>query len=172
MQHARGMGGGEALRQLHADAYDLLLRQRTGGHARVERHAADELAHQQVVAVDAIEVVDGLDGWVIQARQHPRFVAEALARRLIVQRAGGEDLDREIATELHIVGAIDDAHPTGADDLLDPVTPDGLAWFERHCWRTSPYLTRDSPSPLATRCRHSAACATRTGSGCARFHRS
>ena len=84
----------EPLRQLFADAYDLLLGQRAGGHARIERHAADELAHQQVVTVDGIEVVNGLDRGVIQAREHPRFVAEALARRFIVQRAGGEDLDR------------------------------------------------------------------------------
>ena len=69
---------------------------------------------------------------MVEAAERERFAAEALARRVVGQRAGGQDLQRDVAVEPLVVGAIDDAHAAFADLLEDAVVAEGLA---DHGWR-------------------------------------
>src|SRR5205823_12725365 len=100
-------------------------------------------------AVLGIKIVDGLNERMIQAREHAGFVAKALARGLVVKRARCEHLEREIAFQLLVVGAIDHAHAARADLLLDAVTPERLADGNAHP-RTSTARDVTTVSPAQT----------------------
>jgi hypothetical protein len=59
--------------------------------------------------------------WAWQPRQNGRFLPEAAARFLVCLGARGQDLQRDVATELLVLGALDLAHAPGAESLLDAV---------------------------------------------------
>jgi hypothetical protein len=59
------------------------------------------------------------------------FAVKASAGRFVVERAGSEHLDGDIAPEPCIIGTIDDAHPAGTDFLLDAITADSRACFDQ-----------------------------------------
>ena len=50
-----------------------------------------------------------------------------LPPRLLSVQAGGQNLDRDGATEREIFGGVDLSHPAGADQSDDPVMPEGAA---------------------------------------------
>jgi hypothetical protein len=68
---------------------------------------------------------------MVQSREDASFVAEAPAGGFVVQRAGSEHLDGDIASEFCVIGAIDDAHAAGTDLLLDSVTADSRDGFDQ-----------------------------------------
>ena len=83
--------------------------------------AVDE-AHREVeLAVDLAGVVDGDDVRVLERGRQPGLAQEALTERAIGGEVRGEQLQRDVAVEREIARAVDDAHPTTADDRLDPV---------------------------------------------------
>jgi len=57
---------------------------------------------------------------VAEGGRGPGLAEEAVAS-LTGLEVGGEDLDRNRALELHIPGAVDDAHATAADLLIEAV---------------------------------------------------
>ena len=50
-----------------------------------------------------------------------RLLAEAAARRLVSQQAGGQDLDRDVPIELLVAREVDLAHPALAELLDDAI---------------------------------------------------
>jgi hypothetical protein len=61
-------------------------------------------------------------GWLSEAMT---FLSEALAEPL------GADLDRHLAVETRIRGAVDFAHTAGGHERFNPVRAQGLAGLER-----------------------------------------
>jgi len=115
------------LRQLDPQTDHFLLWQRPGPHPDIERRPLYELAHQQVVSVDGIEVVDGLDGRMVQAREDQRLIPESLACDRVIQRSGRQHLDGEVPFELAVVRAVNHTHPARADFFFDAVASQCLA---------------------------------------------
>src|ERR1700734_937139 len=117
MQDARRMCCGQTLGQLKAEIDDLRLEQNARSHSCVQRHAGPQLTDQIILAFERIEIVDGLNGWVIQAGEDPGLVAKPLSRCFVVQRARSQYLEGKVALQLFVVGAINDPHTTSTDLL-------------------------------------------------------
>src|SRR5262249_38135395 len=74
------------------------------------------------------EIVDLHDVRVIEPRRCVRLANEApgeVLRRLLVELADVDGLDRDLAAELRVEGLVDDAHRSLAEHALDPVATQG-----------------------------------------------
>jgi hypothetical protein len=57
--------------------------------------------------------------------------AGTLHRLLVVRELDREKLQRDLAAERDVVGKIDDAHAPAAEDRLDAIVSDDVAWVQR-----------------------------------------
>ena len=120
----RAVRRGEPLAGRDHDAQDLGRRGLLDEEPRPERRALDELGREEHVAVEGPDVVHRDDVRVLQARQGLGFTQEAGAaplRVLAAARAGVEELQRDGALELRVVGLVDDAHAALARAVDDDV---------------------------------------------------
>jgi putative ABC transport system permease protein len=107
--------GVERVGQLVAPLDRLFDRQRAVRQADVERAPLEQFHQQERAPLVIADVVERADVRMVQRRDDAGFAVEALERLGIVCQAGGQDLDRDVAIESSIPGAIDLAHPAGAD---------------------------------------------------------
>src|SRR5207344_620295 len=68
-------------------------------------------------------VVDRDDVRMVERGRVLRLAPEALDELVVVPVAAVEDLDRDAAPELLVLGEVDVGHPTRAELALDPVAP-------------------------------------------------
>ena len=94
----------------------------------LQRAAVEELHRDVVGAVPLAAVVDADDVLVLEAGGAGGLAAEALDELLVLGEAAVEHLQRDLAPELEVLGAVDVGHPAGAEALDDPVAAvdDGL----------------------------------------------
>ena len=90
--------------------------------------ALDQL-HDQSVALNAI---DGRDVRMIEGGERLGFAREAQHTIRVRGEQLGKDLQRDVAIELRIAGAIDLAHAAFAQRADDLVRSDGLPWRQAH----------------------------------------
>ena len=114
----------ERIRHLRADVGDLSLLHRTACEAVGERAPLDVL-HDHVAAGDALVhedagVVDADEAGVVEPAEQPDLALAALqvGDRVVV---GAEHLDRDVAAELGVTGAVDVGHAAGAEVLAEVV---------------------------------------------------
>ena len=90
-----------------------------------------DVAHDQVEhALALTRLVDGDHVGVLDRRGDARLALEALAEGHVPGELWSDRLERHLAVERELGGAVDDSHPAPADDRLDPATRD-----ERACWK-------------------------------------
>ena len=106
---------------------DVLLRERPAGDALRQRLARHVLHDQEVDPVAAVEIVDRGDVRVVQPGQRLRFTPEPPPCRVVAERAGRQHFEGDVAIEVLVAGAVDLAHPTGAELGGDSVVSEGLA---------------------------------------------
>ena len=111
-----------------------------------------EVLHRDVVgALGLAAVVDRDDVRVREPGCVLRLAPEALDELLVVRVAVVEDLDRDAAAELLVLGEVDVRHPARAELARDAVAPveegadEGVR--SRHGRRKECLEVRDSPSP-------------------------
>src|SRR5262249_36544596 len=92
----------------------------------------DEFTDQQVGAINRVKVVNNLDGGMVQAGKNASFIAEALARTLVVDKTRSQYLDCKVAPEFLVVCAVNDTHAAGADHLFNTIPPEPLARSDWH----------------------------------------
>ena len=111
MDHAALVRVRERGAERRADPQDVAIRQRAVAQQVGERRALDELGDE----VDGVLVAAGLeerdDPGVRQPRGGQRL-ALAAAVGVVADR---DPLDRDVALEVLVAGAVDDAHPAGAE---------------------------------------------------------
>ena len=105
---------------------DRRLRRRRAALADdvLERAPADQLHRDVVGAVPLAAVEDADDAGVLQARRAGRLAPEALDERDVLGQVAVEQLERDAAPELLVLGLVDVGHPAGAelgDDLVAAV---------------------------------------------------
>src|SRR5678816_1785578 len=105
----------QALYELCTKPDDFLLRQRPPCDSIIERDTRYEFADQQVMAVDRVEVIDGLNRGMVQAGEKARLGAKVLARGVVIEGAWSQHLDRDDPLQLEVVGAVHHAHAAGSD---------------------------------------------------------
>ena len=109
------------------------------GHDACARSVALDVAHgEEEQAVLISRLVDGDDVGVIERGGDPRLAQEALAEALVLGELGGDHLERDLASEPLLLGAVDRAHPPSADEGLDPVAGDRRSGRQHDPRRCSP----------------------------------
>ena len=122
-----GVSGGERIGHLCDEAGDLGHRQRTAGEASRERLALVVRHRDERLAGEVADLVDRRDVRVIERAGGARLPQQAGRG---VRMAGGlrrQELERDPALEVRILGEIHRPHPAGADVAEDPVVGDGGA---------------------------------------------
>src|SRR4051812_15179585 len=132
MNDALLVSGGERLGNLPRDGQRFGQRQWASRDPIRQRGALDELHHERVRVAGVFKAVDGGDVRVIDRGEQLRLAVESGQ----LQRVGGAEcrqhLDRDVAAKLRVPRAIDLAHPTGADGLLNVVWTKTCAWGDGH----------------------------------------
>ena len=118
VDEASGVGGGEGPRDAGPDPRDLARRQRAAPpQDRREVLAVDQL-HDDVRAARVLAVVvDRDDVGVAERGRRLRLLPEARREVGVAQVLGAEQLERDVATELGVGGAVDGRHPAAAQQL-------------------------------------------------------
>ncbi len=98
--------------------------QRRRCHLPAQRHAVDELGGDVMVSVVNSDFVNRENVWMVEIRRGRRFLFEAIESIPVGSEFVTEDLDRDLATELHVFSKIDDAHPACAELLKNLVMRD------------------------------------------------
>ena len=91
-----------------------------------ERLAVDELEHEKPDLIRVLEAVNRADVRMIQRREHARFAIEAREPAGIAREGVRQHLDRHLAAELRVPGAVDLAHAADADERLHFVAAECL----------------------------------------------
>ena len=94
--------------------------------------ARDELHHECANAATLFEPVDLRNIRVVQRGQRLGLVGEPGKPFRVIRKGIGQDLQRDIAIELGVPGAIHLAHATLADQLGDSIRPEACAGAEGH----------------------------------------
>ena len=116
MDDAALVRGVQGIGDLSRDRERVSERQRTLRDPFRQRLALDELEHECGAAIDVLEAINRADVGMIQRRQHARFALEAREALRIGREDVRQDFDRDVATELLIMGAIDLAHAANAEE--------------------------------------------------------
>jgi len=91
----------------------------------------NELHGQEVDAARFLDGVDAHDARVVERSERLRLAPETLDALTALRHLGGQDLERHVPAELRVGGAVDLAHPAGADRGGDAVVRESPA---DHLW--------------------------------------
>jgi hypothetical protein len=108
------MRGFEGIRDLSRDGKRLVEWQRAALQPMRERFAVNEFEDEELFAVGFVLTVDRADVRMIQRGEYPGFTAEPCKAFRIFREARGQDLQRDVASELRVTGAIHLAHAARA----------------------------------------------------------
>ena len=135
-QHVRGLevavddpslvGGREPAPGEHELGHDLRPRPLALAQPRAQVGALHELHRQVDLAVTHVDVVDGDDVGVAELGQRLGLAEQPTAARAPgdVGLGVAQELERDLAVELGVVGGADQAHPASADRVEDEVATD------------------------------------------------
>ena len=113
---------GERPRHLAQDARRLGRREGTARANPLAQRLALDVAHdEEDEAAGLADAMDGDDVRVREAGRHAGLADEPLARRRGTGEVGREDLDGDVAIELHVAREVDDPHAATAELALDRV---------------------------------------------------
>jgi hypothetical protein len=122
---------GESARDLHGHAQGDISRRRLMGDDVAEGPAGHVLHHDEAEIAVLGDVVYRADVRMVERGSGPRFCQRAPADVDIVVGCL-ETLDRDRPLQARIEGAIDHAHPSGAEEAFNFVRPEHGARGERH----------------------------------------
>jgi hypothetical protein len=94
-----------------------------------------------------LDAVESRDVGVVDRRECPGFALESREAIGVGGKGLRQDLDRHIAGEFRIPGAIDLAHSAFAQCGEDFVSAEARAGDQAHEWRTRETIQRIAPTP-------------------------
>ena len=114
----------ERLRDLERDDGGLLHRDGAALDAIGERVTGHQLHHQRGGALALLEAVDRRDVRMVERGEDLRLAREARHVVGVVGERRGQHLERDVAMELRVVGAVDLAHAAHSEAVGDFVVSD------------------------------------------------
>ena len=111
--------GIDRLGDLPGDLHCVIRGNRRLSDPLFEGQTFDELEHQRPYAAALLEAVDVPDVRVIHRGERHRLALKTPETIGIGRELLGQDLDGDVAIELRVAGAIDLAHPAGAESPDD-----------------------------------------------------
>ena len=132
MHQPAGVGRRQAAAGLCEHVEHLLPSALFGREPFAQRDARDQLHGEKQPAVDAADVVHRDDVGMRDPGHRARLALQPRPH-VCGQRIGGheQDLERDLAIELGIVGGIDDAHAAGTEVIEDDIATQRRAASER-----------------------------------------
>ena len=124
--------GGEALRHPRRVLGGLAHADRPLAQPRAHRLALEHLRHHEEPIALLAGVVDRDDVGVRERRHRLRLGLEAGERVGVIGEVLGQHLDRHVALEAGVAGAVDLPHPAGAERRDDLVRAEAVAGREAH----------------------------------------
>ncbi len=112
---------------LTPDLQGVADRQRARLDALGEVLALGQFHDQAVPAFGGLETVDAGDIRVLQLREGAGFAFEPRESFRILGERGGQDFHGHVPAQLGVVGAVNLAHPSGADAIDDGIVGDAAA---------------------------------------------
>ena len=122
-----GVRGGQAEGQFPHGFRRLARVQRLLPHAIGQRAALDQRHGNIEDAVDLARIVDRADVRVADLGQGLPFALEAAAHGRVGGHVEAGDLQRHVAVQIGMIGAVDPAHRPLADEAADLITAERLA---------------------------------------------
>ncbi len=147
MNDAAGVRGVEAIRDFDAELEDTVERQRSARDLVLQRPAIEQLHDDEPLGAVLADVVDGADVWMVERRGDAGLALEPIQRLGIAGQIGRQELQRDLAAQTHVFGAIDDAHAAGAEALENLVMADNGP--NHGCTRIVQRLGLGQPKPRA-----------------------
>ena len=117
MHDALGVRGGEPARELGGHFEGLSHGQRAPLEPLAQRLSVEQLGHEVLDTVVPPHVMDHEHVRVVEGAGGPRFLLEAVETLRGVAHLARQDLDRHVAAETGVAGAVDLAHPARPDPL-------------------------------------------------------
>jgi len=105
------------------------------GEQPLEIRAVDEAHGDVELPGDLARVVDRDDRRMVERCGQPRLAQEALAEPNVLGELGGKQLQRHVPVEREVARPVHDAHPTAAQQRLDPVARELGPWSKRRLTR-------------------------------------
>ena len=121
------MRAAEALRDLDGQIERPFRGQRTPNQDVAQPLAADQLHRDERHAVGGADLVDDRDVRMLDERRGACFLQHPLATNAIVDEIFRQDFEGDVAAEVEIAGAVDDAHAAAADFFDDFVVREPAA---------------------------------------------
>jgi len=122
----------ERIRELRRNLERLVDRDASVREALGERRPLDQLHHEARGAAAALEAVNVPDVRVTQRGERLRFLLEARHSVRIGREGGRQHLDRDVAPQSGIAGAIYLAHAAGANQTGDLIRSEPRTGRDRH----------------------------------------
>src|SRR5262245_36375395 len=97
-----------------------------------EAFTIHQFEHEELDTVDFVQAIDRGDVRMVQRGEELRFATKAPESLWIAGEGLGQDLHRDIASELGITSTVDFTHPAAAKRGDDPVRAKVNARFEEH----------------------------------------
>ena len=121
MHEAARVGRIQGARNLYEDA-DRVRRVQTASVEALVQVTTLDVAHRDVEEVlRPPSLIDRDDVRVVDRGGQLRFVQEAITERRVPGKAGLQQLQRDLPLEPQILGQVDDAHASPAQQRLDPI---------------------------------------------------
>jgi hypothetical protein len=124
--------GFERIGNLPGDRQHVVEGHRAPTDEIAKRRSIDELQHQRADAVGVLQAVNRGDVGIVECGEHFRFALETRNPVRIAGKGQGQDLDRDLAFQHRVAGAIDLAHTTGAEHGFNFVGTEARTALERH----------------------------------------
>src|SRR5439155_21667498 len=99
-----------------------------------ERRPRDELHHEVQAVLRLARFVHGDGVRVVEGRLEAALAAKAVDELGGGAQLLGEHLESHLSVHILVTCAVDDRHPTPAEDPLDPVAADDRATLDEHRW--------------------------------------
>ena len=119
--------GAQRIRDLGADRQDTIHRHRPAANFVLERRALEQLHRDERLAVVLADVVNRADVGMVERGGRPRFTRKSRECLIVARLGDRQKLERDLAAQPRVLSAIDDAHPSTAEELHNAVVRDGLA---------------------------------------------
>ena len=122
----------QGIGDLRRDGERLFQHQRFALDSRVERLTLDVLHGDEATSVFFADLVNGADVRMIQLGCCSRFSHKSLSCLLICHQTFGQELDRDFAIELRVLGQINLAHPARTKWRADFIATEFCAGGNSH----------------------------------------
>jgi hypothetical protein len=117
----------ERIGKVDRQRQDLVYRRAAGDQSVAQGLACEPFHDDERLAVVLGDLMDRTDVRMVERRGGPRLAPETLHGVRVARHPARQELQRDLAAERKVLGAVDHAHPPAAEACLETVVTDSVA---------------------------------------------